>query len=388
VVVSRRDRNPVVQLIRHVDLVLVATPVILAGIGAVMVYSATRFSAPSSGISSHYYLEHQIIFAALGVALMMGVSLIDFRRFATWGYAIYGLVVLSLMAVFVVGSSGNVVTDGTSVRWFDFGPLQIQPSEFGVLGLIVVVALYCSRHQHHLDLKRLLVVLALAGLPMLLVMKQPDLGTTIVMGIVLATMLVVAGVRLRLLAAFAVILVVGVIGAVHFHVLHSYQIGRLTAVLHQSADTQAANYQVTQSKVAIGSGGPFGTGLFHGSQTNLGYVPNQDTDFIFTAVGEQLGFLGSSIVLGLFALVAFRIFRAIQRARDPFGRILCAGVLAFLVFSVFQNVGMTIGIMPITGIPLPLISYGGSALFAFFAAIGVVLSVEMHPGSRRRPRPA
>lgn len=367
---------------------LLATPMILAGIGAVMVYSATRLSAPGLGLSSHYYLEHQLIFASLGLLVMLVVALVDYRRLAAWGYAIYGLVVLSLLAVFVVGSHGNLVTDGSSVRWFDFGPLQIQPSEFGVLALVVVVAVYCSRHQNHLDLKHVLVVLMLAGLPMLLVMKQPDLGTTIVMGIVLATMLVVAGVRLRLLALFAVLLVVGVIGAIHFHVLHSYQIARLGAVVHQSSDTQAANYQVNQSKIAIGSGGPFGTGIFKGSQTNLGYVPNQDTDFIFTAVGEQLGFLGSSIVLGLFALVAFRIFRAIQVARDPFGRLLCAGVLAFLVFSVFQNVGMTVGIMPITGIPLPLISYGGSALFAFFAAIGVVLSVEMHRGGRRRTRAA
>jgi rod shape determining protein RodA len=382
-VASLRDRNPVVQLLRHVDLVLLATPLILAGIGAVMVYSATRYSAAAAGISPHYYLEHQLIFASMGLVLMLGVALLDYRRLARWGYAIYGAVVLALMAVFVVGSHGNVVTDGTSVRWFDFGPLQIQPSEFGVLALILVVALYCSRHQHHLDLRHVLVVLLLAGLPMLLVMKQPDLGTTIVMGIVLATMLVVGGVRLRLLVLFALLLVAGVIGAVHFHVLHSYQLARLGAVVHQSADTQNANYQLTQSKIAIGSGGPFGTGVFKGPETNLGYVPNQQTDFIFTAIGEQLGFVGSSIVLGLFALVALRIFRAIQVARDPFGRLVCAGVLAFLVFSVFQNVGMTIGIMPITGIPLPLISYGGSALFAFFAAIGLVLSVEMHRGVRR-----
>jgi rod shape determining protein RodA len=382
-VASSRDRNPVVQLVRHVDLVLLATPLILVAIGAVMVYSATRFSAPSFGLSSHYYLDHQVIFAALGILVMLVVAAIDYRHLASWGYVIYGLVVLSLMAVFVVGSHGNLVTDGSSVRWFDFGPLQLQPSEFGVLALIIVVALYCARHQNHLDLKHVLGVLLLAGAPMLLVMKQPDLGTTIVMGIVLATMLVVAGVRLRLLALFAVLLVFGVIGAVHFHVLHSYQFARLSSVLHQGSNTQSANYQVTQSKITIGSGGMSGTGLFKGPQTNQGYVPNQDTDFIFTAVGEQLGFIGSSIVLGLFALVAFRIMRAIQVARDPFGRLLCAGVLAFLVFSVFQNVGMTIGIMPITGIPLPLISYGGSALFAFFAAIGLVLSVEMRRGLRR-----
>jgi rod shape determining protein RodA len=383
VVASLRDRHRVVQLLRHVDLVLLVTPLIITAIGAVMIYSATRLSAPALGLSSHYYLEHQLIFAALGIVVMLVVALVDYRRFAGWGYVIYGAVLLSLMAVFVVGSTGNVVTDGTSVRWFDLGPVQVQPSEFGVLAMILVVALYCARHQSHLDLRHVLVVLMLAGVPMLLVMKQPDLGTTIVMGIVLATMLVVAGVRVRLLALFAVLVVVGVIGVVHLHILHGYQLGRIEAVLHQSSGSQTANYQLTQAKTATGSGGMWGTGLFRGPETNLAYVPNQSTDFIFTAVGEQLGFVGSSVVLGLFALLAFRIIRAIQTARDPFGRLLCAGVLAFLVFSVFQNVGMTIGIMPITGIPLPLMSYGGSALFAFFAAIGLVLNVEMRRGVRR-----
>jgi rod shape determining protein RodA len=383
VVASRRDRHPVVQLLRHVDLVLLVTPLIITAIGAVMIYSATRYSAPALGLSSHYYVEHQAIFAAMGVVVMMAVALVDYRRFAGWGYVVYGAVLLSLMAVFVVGSHGNLVTDGTSVRWFDFGPVKLQPSEFGVLALILVVALYCARHQHHLDLKRVLFVLVLAGAPMLLVMKQPDLGTTIVMGVVLATMLVVAGVRVRLLALFAVLVVVGVFGAVHLHILHSYQLGRLEAVVHQGSGGQSVNYQLTQSKIATGSGGMWGTGLFKGPETNYAYVPNQSTDFIFTAVGEQLGFIGSSVLLALFALVAFRIIRAIQTARDPFGRLLCAGVLAFLVFSVFQNVGMTIGIMPITGIPLPWMSYGGSALFAFFAAIGLVLNVEMRRGVRR-----
>ena len=348
-----------------------------------MVWSATRYSAPAVGLSSRYYLEHQLIFASLGFVVMLVVALVDYRVYQRFGYFLYGLVVVALMAVFVVGTHGNVVTDGTSVRWFAFGPLQVQPSEFGVLGLMIVVSLYCARHQHELDLKRLMIVLCLAGVPMLLVMKQPDLGTTIVMGIVLATMLVLAGVRVRLLALFAVLVVGGVFAAVHLHVLHAYQLGRLTSFVHPGTDTQGAGYQLAQSKIAIGSGGLHGTGLGHGTQTNLGYVPNQDTDFIFTAVGEQLGFLGSALVLGLFGIVAFRIMRAIQVTRDPFGRMLCAGALAFLVFSVFQNVGMTIGIMPITGIPLPFISYGGSALFAFFAAIGLVLSVEMRRFARR-----
>jgi rod shape determining protein RodA len=383
VIQQRQERSPLVKLLFQVDLVLLVAPIILATIGVLMVYSATRFTAPTFGLSSHYYLYHQAIFVAVGLLVMAVVALIDYRRYASWGYVLYGLTVLGLLGVFVIGRHGNLVTDGTSVRWYGLGPVQVQPSEFGVLGLIVIVALYCSRHQNQFGVKQLLVLLALAGVPMLLVMKQPDLGTTIVMGIVLATMLVVAGVRLRLLALLAVLVVGGVFAGLHLHLLHAYQLDRLKAFANPGSGGRTINYQLTTSKTAIGSGGMFGTGFGRGPETNLGYVPNQDTDFIFTAVGEQLGFVGSAVVLGLFALVALRIMRAIQVAKDPFGRLLCAGALAFLVFSVFQNVGMTIGIMPITGIPLPLISYGGSALFAFFAAIGLVQSVEMHKAVRR-----
>jgi rod shape determining protein RodA len=197
---------------------------------------------------------------------------------------------------------------------------------------------------------------------------------------------VVGGLRVRLLAQLGVCAVIGVVGAVHFGLLHAYQLARMTAFVNQNQNTSSLNYQLNLSKITIGSGGLHGSGLYRGVETNLGGIPNQSTDFIFTAVGEQLGFVGSAVVLGLFALIAFRVIRAVQVSRDLFGRLVCAGALAFIVFSVFQNVGMTIGIMPITGIPLPFMSYGGTALVSFFAAIGLVVNVGMRRGVRRAPR--
>ncbi|HEV2360457.1 MAG TPA: rod shape-determining protein RodA [Acidimicrobiales bacterium] len=376
---TRRDRHPVLLYLRHLDFLLAASPLMLSAIGVVMVYSATR----AGSVSPHHYLDRQAMYATVGAGVMTLIVLFDYHRFEEWGYLLYAGVVLSLAAVFVVGTSGNVAVDGTSVRWFAFGPLQVQPSEFAVLAVILAVAIYMSRHQDEMDLKRLVVLIVLVAVPMFLVFKQPDLGTTLVIAMTFIVMLIVGGLRVRYLGLLAAVSVVGIVGAVHFGFLHQYQLARVTAFVHQGANTQGANYQLTQSKITIGSGGFSGQGMFHGTETNLGAIPNQSTDFIFTAIGEQLGFIGSAVVLGLYALVAFRIIRAIQIARDPFGRLLCAGALAFLVFSVFQNVGMTIGIMPITGIPLPFISYGGSALIAFFVAVGLVLNVEMRRFARR-----
>jgi len=382
-VATPRDRHPVIQLLRHVDLLLVVAPILLAAIGAVMVYSATRLGTAEP----RYYLDRQIAYAVVGIVVMIVVAAIDYRRYEEWGYVLYGLAVLALAAVFVIGSAGNAVTDGSSVRWFSFGSVQLQPSEFGVLGVIIGIAVYLSRHQENLGLRRLVVLAAMVGVPMLLVFKQPDLGTTIILAMVFATMLVVGGLRVRLLALLGVCAIIGVLGAVHFGLLHAYQIARVTAFVNQNQNTASLNYQLNLSKITIGSGGVHGSGLYHGVETNLGGIPNQSTDFIFTAVGEQLGFVGSAVVLGLFALIAFRIIRAIQVSRDLFGRMVCAGALAFIVFSVFQNVGMTIGIMPITGIPLPFMSYGGTALVSFFAVIGLAVNVGMRRGVRRAPRP-
>jgi rod shape determining protein RodA len=261
------------------------------------------------------------------------------------------------------------------------GPLQLQPSEFAVLALILAVASYCARREEEglawRDLFRLLIM---AGIPIVLVLVQPDLGTAMIMVIVLLVMLAVAGLPIRILVMLLVGTVLVALVAVEGGLLHHYQIARLTSFLHQDTTSSAALqntavYNLQQAKDAIGAGGMFGTGLLHGAATNLGYVPEQQTDFIFTAVGEQLGFVGATVVLGLLAIIAWRVLRAAQLARDSFGRLLCAGIFAFLAFSIFQNAGMTMGIMPITGIPLPFLSYGGTAVLCFFLGVGVALSV-------------
>lgn len=374
------ERSPL-ALLRRLDITLVASAVVLTVIGFVMIYSATRMQLIAAGLSPHYYLEHQILYAVLGIVLMVVTALIDYRNLETFGYVIYGATVLLLAAVLVphIGSAAL-----GSQRWFQLGPLQLQPSEFGALGLVVAAATYLSHHERDIGLRQFAILLLLAGAPMLLVVKQPDLSTAIIMGVVFAAMLIMGGVRLRYLVLLLVLVVLAFGGALELGLLHHYQLTRLTSFLHQNSSTEGSNYNLHQSLVTIGSGGATGSGLFRGLQTNNGYVPEQSTDFIFTAVGEQLGFVGSAVVLGLFGLIALRMLRAIRTARDNFGRLLCAGALAFLVFSVFENVGMTIGIMPIGGIPLPFVSYGGSALFAFFVTIGVVLNVEMRSAGVRR----
>jgi rod shape determining protein RodA len=360
-----------------VDLVLIGASLAVACVGVVMVYSATRGVLLAAGESPTAYLKRQALWVVLGVVAMTIVAVIDYRRIESVAMLIYTGSVLTLLVVLVphIGSRAT-----GSQRWFALGPLQLQPSEFAVLALIAAVATYCSRRSEGLAWADVVRLLVMAGIPILLVMVQPDLGTAMIMTIVLLVMLAVAGLPNRILLLLIVGAVVAVVVALEAGLLHKYQITRITSFLHQDArhlskSQQAEIYNLQQAKTAIGSGGLFGTGLLHGAQTNLGYVPEQQTDFIFTAVGEQLGFVGATSVLALLALVSWRLLRIGQLARDSFGRLLCAGLFTFVAFSTFQNAGMTMGIMPITGIPLPLVSYGGTAVVCFFTGIGVALSV-------------
>lgn len=344
-----------------------------AAIGVVIIYTATRTGLVANGVSSTYYLKRQAIFVLIALVVTAVVALIDYRRLESVAMAIYGLMILALLAVFVVGSSAQ-----GSARWFSLGFLQIQPSEFAVLALILAVATYCARREEGLTWLDVVRLMVMALIPIVLVVKQPDLGTGIVMTITLFVMLGVAGLPGRVLFLLVLAAALAVFGAYELGFLHHYQITRITSFLHQDSHSQSgqtAIYNLQQSKDAIGSGGLFGSGLFHGAQTNGGYVPEQQTDFIFTAIGEQVGFVGSAVVLFILGVVGFRILRAAQLARDSFGRLLCAGMFTFFAYSVFQNAGMTMGLMPITGIPLPFISYGGSAVISFFIAVGVAQSV-------------
>jgi rod shape determining protein RodA len=365
------------------DVILAIVPILVALVGVVMVYTATRGELIAAGEGPHTYLKKQALFVVIGVIVMVPVALFDYRKLEPLATPIYVLTLLALLGVFAVGSSAQ-----GAARWYSLGPLQLQPSEFAVLGLIIAIAAYCDRRtEEGLAWKDVFKLLVMAGIPIVLILKQPDLGTAIIMLIVLLIMLAVAGLPLRILVMLLVGVAVVAVGATKAGLLHSYQIARLTTFLHPDSTSknqfvQNAIYNVTQAKTAIGSGGLFGSGLLHGAQTNLGYVPEQQTDFIFTAVGEQLGFIGGAGLLALLGVIAWRLLHAAGQSRDVFGRLICTGIFSFVAFSVFQNAGMTMGIMPITGIPLPFVSYGGTAVLCFFMAIGLALSV----GARRRLR--
>jgi rod shape determining protein RodA len=346
--------------------------------GVIVNYSASRQQLLNAGENSHYYLERQGLFILLGFVLMYAISRIDYRRFEIAATPLYVFTLLSLAGVFLVGK------DQGAERWYNFKGIQIQPSEFAVLFLILAIATFCERRSEGLTMKDVLRLLLMSAVPLALILKQPDLGTSVILVLIVSAMMVIAGVPPRFMTLLAVIGSVGLAAAVYLDVLQKYQIDRFWSFLNQNSTNPAMAYlleQVNNAKSAIGSGGVHGAGLFHGMQTTLGYVPEQQTDFIFTAVGEQLGFIGSALVIVLLAFVAYRMFVIGKNAKDQMGRLLCVGIFIFFAFSAFENIGMTMGIMPVTGVPLPLISYGGSAAIVFLVAGGVVLSVSRRSGN-------
>jgi len=365
-------RNPAAAW-RHLDLALATAVTGIAGFGVLMVYSASRDKLLASGTDPAYFLKRQAAFVVAGVIAMIVAASIDYRKLRDFAIVFYGGTLFLLLAVFTPFGSKSKGAQA----WFQVGSYQLEPSEFAKIGLIIALAAYCAAARGQMDRRRLAGVLALAAVPMALIYKQPDLGTALVLAVILLFVLLVAGARASHLAVLGAIGVIGVAAVLHFGVLKRYQVDRLSAFLDDRTDTQRTAYNLNQSKIAIGSGGVVGKGLFKGTQTNLSYVPEQHTDFIFTAVGEQLGLLGSAILLSLFALVVWRTWRIAGLAHDLCGMLICVGVLAMLLFQIFENVGMTMGIMPITGIPLPFMSYGGSATLVSFAAIGLVLNVHM-----------
>ena len=358
----------------RVDLGLLWGLTALGLIGAFMIYSATRQPLVNAGFNPHYYLERQGLFVVLGIVVMYVVSLIDYRRLEILATPLYVISLVALAGVFVVGQSSL-----GAQRWFNLGIIQIQPSEFTVLILILAVATYCHRRPEGLTMYDVTRILVMGGTPLAMIILQPDLGTAIIIVLVVSAMMVIAGVPPRFMSFLAVVGSIGVAGSIYFDLLHKYQVERFVSFLNQNSTNPALAqliYEVSNAKSAIGSGGLTGAGLFQGLQTVLGYVPEQRTDFIFTAIGEQLGFIGSVLIVLLLAFVAWRMFMIGRMAKDTMGRVLCLGVFIFFAFSCFENIGMTMGLMPVTGIPLPFLSYGGSAVLVFYAAGGLVLSVS------------
>jgi rod shape determining protein RodA len=364
---------------RHADLVLLALPFALSALGLLMIYSSSRNRLKSQGLSQLYYVERQGLAIVLGVVAMAIVLAIDYRRLRDLWAPIYLAALVVLVGVLFAGERVK-----GAQAWFQVGPLQFQPSEIAKVAVVIALAGYCHHHRNDLDTGRLAVAVAIAGIAMALVFMQHDLGTTLVILVCSFAVLVVAGLRPAHIGVLVLIGVTLVGAAVVSGKVATYRVDRITGFLDQSSSLNQpaskqteAQYSLTESKIAIVSGGISGQGLFKGRQTNLSYVPEQHTDFIFTVVGEELGFLGGATLIGLYSLLAWRIWRTARLSSDFFGTLLAVGVLGILAFQVFENIGMTMGIMPITGIPLPFMSYGGSAIIASFVAIGLVANVHM-----------
>jgi rod shape determining protein RodA len=355
----------------HVDWILVGAVTALSLLGSLMVYSATRGGQGGEEITS-YFLQRQLLFVVIGLAAMAGIAAIDYRHFRDWAIPLGGISLLLLLLVLSpLGSEAN-----GSQAWFEMAGFQLQPSEFAKLVFVIGLATFLTFDRSELDARRLLLVLGLAAIPMGLIMLQPDLGTVLVFAFAALGMVLVAGARPRYFAILTLVAIVGVVGILNSGVLAQYQTDRLTSFVNPGGGGDAT-YNTKQAQLAIANGGISGQGLYQGEQASGGFVPEQHTDFIFTVVGEELGFLGGTLVLLLLGVIVWRIWRTAQLAREPFGMLLCVGVLSMVMFQVFENVGMAMGIMPVTGIPLPFLSYGGSSTITAFVAMGLVLSVHM-----------
>ena len=363
--------------LRHMDWLLVVVVLGLSAIGILLVWSATQPSLLAAGADPRTYLKKQLLNVVIGLILMTGVSLVDTRQLRTWVPFFYGATVLALLAVLSpIGSDINGAHAWISLP----GGFQVEPSEFAKVALILGIASIFSRARPGVSggpgVRSLLTALACAAPLIGLVVIEPALGVALVLVVVTATMIVLSGLRMRIIAVLTALVAATIAAAGGLHLLKSYQLTRFTSFLHPAADLASAGYNAAQAKIAVGSGGMFGQGLFHGRLVAGNFVPSQQTDFIFTVAGEELGFVGTSVIVFLLGVVIVRALRIATRADDLFGLLVASGIAMWFAFQSFVNIGMTIGIMPITGLPLPFVSYGGSAVFADMIAIGLLQSVH------------
>lgn len=358
---------------RQIDFLLLSVTGALALLGVLMISSATSTQRRNLGLDPYLYVKRQLIYVAVGIVVLVVITLFDYRMYCDLAHVLYVGTFALLAGVLVFGSSNKGARS-----WFEFGFVQFQPSEIAKITTIVALATYGAAQRNLLDARRLLKMLGLVGVPAALIYLEPDLGTALVFLAIVVAMVWVAGAQARHVAYLGLAGIMVVVIALRVGALDPYQIERLFTFVNPGKDVADAGFNVTQSKIAIGAGGLAGRGLFRGTQTTFGYVPEQRTDFIFTAVGEQLGLVGGAMFLFLFAIMAWRIWRTAAAARDGQGTLICVGVLAMLMFQIFENIGMTMGIMPVTGIPLPFLSFGGSSTLATFLGLGLVLNVGMY----------
>jgi len=350
----------------------------LLAFGTVLVYAATKNWFASQHLDPQYYLKRHIINIVIGLALAYGTTLIDYRLLRAYTPIVWGLGVLGLIAVLTPGVGSTV---NGAKAWIALpGGFQIQPAELAKISIILGIAMVLAeRNGASADPtdRDVLRSLAVAAVPIMLIMLQPDLGTTLIISAAIVIMIAVSGAPTRWVAGLLLLAVLGGFVAVKAGVVSEYQIKRLQSFVDPTADPQQSGYQLRQARITIGSGGILGRGLFHGPQTNGRFVPEQQTDFIFTVAGEETGFLGSGLMLLFFGLFFWRAFLIAQRTNDLFGRLVCVGVIAWFAFQTFENIGMAMGLMPMTGVPLPFISYGGSSMFATLVGFGLLQNVHL-----------
>ena len=334
-----------------------------------------------------YYVDRQAVYLVVGLGMMIALSRIDYSRLRHMAYGIYAALVLSILAVLALGHAAN-----GAQRAINFPLFSFQASEIGkVLLILSLSALVAARARRLQEVGTTVRVIAAAALPALFVIVQPDLGSGMVYMVIAFTLLFVAGTSWRQLAAIVALVLAAatfalvVAPATGVHVLKPFQEERLTAFLHPSSNPEKQGYQQEESKVAIGAGQKTGRGE-SATQTKLNFVPEDHTDFIFAAVGEQYGFVGAALVLSLYALLIWRTLRILTMSKDLFGTLVAGGVVAMLMFQVFVNVGMAVGIMPITGVTLPLMSYGGSSVITTLLAVGLLQSIYVRAGASQAPR--
>jgi rod shape determining protein RodA len=359
------------------DPVLTVAVAILLFIGTLLVYAATRDWYAANGLDPQYYLKRHVINIAIGIMLAWGTTVIDYRLLRAYTPVLWALGVLGLAFVLIPGLGAEV---NGAQAWIPLpGGFQIQPAELAKISIIVGISMLLSERSHNSDeptKNDVLRALAVAALPILLILLQPDMGTVFIISASVVAILAVSGAPVKWVAGLLILAVAGGIVATKAGVISEYQVKRLQAFVDPNADAQGSGYQLRQARITVGSGGLLGTGLFNGPQTNGRFVPEQQTDFIFTVAGEELGFVGSGFIVLLYIVILMRAFGIARRSSDPYGQMVCTGVIAWFAFQTFENIGMTLGLMPMTGVPLPFMSYGGSSMFANLIGFGLLQNVH------------
>jgi rod shape determining protein RodA len=355
------------RLLKNLDITLVVTVLLLLGISLIVISSATHVTTATE--DPYWFLQRQSIFTVVNILLIVFILSFDYHTFAKYAGVLYWFSVISLLAVRFVGQTAL-----GAQRWIQIGPISLQPSEFAKIIIIITLAKMLENRKLE-TLKDLLPVALHVGIPFVLILLQPDLGTSLVFIAITIGMVFMAGIRTRL---FVGLIASGLaILPIFWQFLHDYQKKRLLVFIDPNIDPLGSGYHIIQSKIAIGSGMLFGKGLFNGSQSQLDFLPENHTDFIFAVIGEELGFIGAALILLMYFVVVYRGIKIAGEARDDYGTLLATGVTSMLLFHILVNIGMTAGIMPVTGIPLPLMSYGVSALTKNMVGIGILLNVYM-----------